>query len=61
MVTFVCEKWCDPGCRVCRVVVRKFCKGQEVGPIVLLVVDVDANVLFKDLIDAFGLPIGLKE
>lgn len=45
---------------MCRVVVREFCKGQEIGPIVLLVVDVDAKVLFEDLVNAFGLSIGLR-
>ena len=48
------------GCRVFTVVVRKFCKGQEVDTVILLVVDVDAEILFQDLVGALGLSIGLR-
>ena len=41
------------------IVVCKFGKGQEVDPVILLVVDVYPKVLFQDLVDLLGLPIGL--
>ena len=50
----------DHGRRVRRVVVRKLGQGKEVGPIVLLVVDVYPKILFQDLVDPFGLAIRLR-
>src|SRR5882724_6107902 len=47
------------GRRVRCVVVRKLGQGKEVDPIVLLVVDVHPKVLLQDLVDLFGLAIGL--
>ena len=41
------------------VVVGKFCKREQVLPVVLLVVDEDPKVLFKDLVHPFHLPISL--
>ena len=43
--------------RVRSVVVGKLCKGNEVDPVVLLVVDVHPKVLLQDLIDPFCLPV----
>jgi len=37
----------------------KLGQGKEVDPIVLLVVDVHPKVLLQDLVDLFGLAIGL--
>ena len=45
---------------MCIVVVGKFCEQEEVGPVVLLVVDVGVEVLFQCLIRAFRLFIGLR-
>src|SRR5882724_9703864 len=42
------------------VVVCEFCKGEEVDPVVLLAVDVHLKILLQDLVDVFGLPIGLR-
>src|SRR5882672_3160679 len=49
----------DHGGRMRGIVVCKLCKGQEVDPVVLLVVDVDPKILFQDLVDSFSLPVGL--
>src|SRR5882672_10688133 len=53
------EEGGDHGSRMRSIVVCKFGKGQEVNPVVLLVVDVYLKILFQDLVDTFGLPIGL--
>src|SRR5882672_11182016 len=50
----------DHGGRMRSIVVCKFGKGQEVDPVILLVIDVNPKVLFQDLVDSFGLPIGLQ-
>ena len=59
MKTLVSKERGDHGCRVQGVVVCKLGQGKEVNPIVLLVVDVHLKILFHDLVDMFGLPIGL--
>src|SRR5882672_4254652 len=53
------EEGGDHGGRMRSIVVCEFGKGQEVDLVILLVVDVYPKVLFKDLVDMFGLPIGL--
>lgn len=58
VVAFVCEKWGYAGGGVRGIVVGKFGEGEEVGPVVLLIVDVDSKVLFENLIDVFCLAIG---
>jgi hypothetical protein len=45
--------------RVRRVVVNEFGDGELRGPVVLLIVDVNTEVLFEGLIDSFGLPVHL--
>ena len=44
---------------MCCVVVCKFGKGKEVDPVVLLIIDIYAKILFQNLIDSFGLSISL--
>ena len=39
------------------IIVCELSDGKMVDPVVLLVVDVDAQVLFEDLVDTFGLPV----
>jgi len=34
--------------------------GQEVDPVILLVVDVYPKILFQDMVDLFSLSIGLQ-
>ena len=40
-------------------IVCKFCKGEEVSPIVLLIVAEYSKVLFYFLVDPFGFTVGL--
>src|SRR5882724_253627 len=60
MEALVGEERGDHGCRVRRVVVWKLSQGQEVDPIILLVVDVYPKILFQDLVDPFGLAVSLR-
>src|SRR5467141_334230 len=53
------EEGGDHGGRMRSIVVCKFGKGQEVDPVVLLVVDVYPKILFQDLVDSFSLPVDL--
>ena len=43
---------------MCGVVVREFCERQKVDPIILFMVDIDAEVLFNNLVGTLGLSIG---
>src|SRR5882724_7626319 len=49
----------DCGFRLRSVVVCELCKGEKVDPVILLVIAVYTKVLLQDLIDPFGLAIGL--
>jgi len=42
------------------VVIGEFCEGEEVVPVVLLIVTEDAEVLLQDLVYSFGLAIRLR-
>jgi hypothetical protein len=42
------------------VIVGEFGEREEVRPIILLVIDVYSQVLLEDLVDSFGLTIGLR-
>ena len=60
VITFVCVKGRHADCAmVCRVI-SVFGEGQEVRPIILLVGAEGPDVLFYDLIDTFGLTVGLR-
>jgi hypothetical protein len=59
VVTLVCEEWSGSGGQTLRIVVCKLGNGEPVGPVVLLIVTMDAEVLLQRLIYAFGLTIGL--
>ena len=48
MEPVVGEEWGQGGSRMFRVVVAKLRQGEEAGPICLLIVALDAQVLFKD-------------
>ncbi len=58
--TVDCEKRRYLRCAAHRVIVAELGEGQEAGPIVLLVVDVCAKVLFEGRVDLFGLPVCLR-
>ena len=42
------------------VVIGEFCKGEPVGPVVLLIVDEQAEILFDFLVHSLGLSICLR-
>ena len=58
--TIVCKKWGNLSWGMDIIVVGKFRHGNEVHPIILLVVGCKPEVLFKDLVDLFGLTISLR-
>ena len=41
------------------IILLKFCKGQEVIPIILTFIDKQSDILFKFLVDALGLSVSL--
>ena len=59
METLVSKELGDHCCRVSCVVVHEFSQGKEIDPVVLLVVDVHPKILFQDLVNTFGLTVGL--
>ena len=59
MESFVREEGCDLCGRMGSIIVCEFCKGQEVCPIILLVVDIDVKVLLQDLVYSLCLSISL--
>jgi len=60
MKPFVCEERRDIGCRMGCVVICKLSDWQLGNPVVLLIIDENVKVLFEDLVDPFGLAIGLR-
>ena len=60
MIAFVTEKGCNTSGRGGSVVVSEFSKGKDFGPVVLLVVAEDSEVLFQSLVEAFGLTITFR-
>ena len=60
MISIVGEERRNTGGRMRGVVVSKLSKWQEVAPIILLIIDVEAQVLLEDLVDALRLPICLR-
>ena len=42
------------------VVVGELCKGKQMLPVILLVVDEDPKVLVEDLVHPFRLPVGFR-
>ena len=60
MITLVSKKW-RYSCSCMRsVVVGEFSKWKKFGPIVLLVVAVDLEILFQSLVHSFGLTISFR-
>ena len=59
MEAVIGEERRECGSRVPRVVIRKLCQGKEIGPICLLTVAINAQVLFKDKVQALRLAVRL--
>ena len=57
VIPLVCKEWGSTSSGIGGVIIHKFCEGQEVEPVVLLVVAVDSEVLFQGLAGAFSLPV----
>ena len=57
--SLVGEKWNDTHGQMLGVVVGKFHKGEQMLPVILLIVDEDPKVLL-DLVYSFRLPIGFR-
>ena len=60
VITFIGKEQGGTSSSIGGIIVREFCKGQEVGPVVLLIISVDSEILFQGLIGAFGLPIAFQ-
>lgn len=60
MIALVGEERRDTGGRVRSVVVGELREWEKTGPVVLLVVAVDAEILLQGLVDAFSLSISLR-
>ena len=60
VIAFVGVEWGDLRHGARGVVVCELAEGEELVPVVLLVVTVDLDVLFQGLVSALGLPITLQ-
>ena len=60
VVTLVGKEWRDTSGCTRSVVVSKLCEREELSPVVLLVVTVDAEVLLEGLVGMLCLPIPLR-
>ena len=60
MIAFISEERRDSSGGTWHVVVSEFREGQQVWPVVLLVVTVDAEVLFKGLVGSLGLSVAFR-
>ena len=60
VIPFVGEEGGCTGRRLWSVVVRELRQGEDVGPIVLLLIDVHPEVLFEDLIGALRLAVSFR-
>jgi len=58
MITFVSEERGDASSGAQSIIVSELHQREEFGPIVLLIIAIDSNVLFQGLIRLFGLSIG---
>ena len=47
------------GCGMDMVVVLELCEREEVGPVILPLIDEESEVLLEFLVHSFGLPISL--
>ena len=60
MVAFVGKERRDTSGSARSIVISEFCKWEEVSPVVLLVVAIDAEVLFQSLVSTLGLTITFR-
>jgi len=58
IITFVSKERGNTSSGTQSIIVSKFCQREEFGPIVLLTIATDSNVLFQDLICLFSLSVG---
>ena len=57
MITFVSEKGCNASSGARSIVVSELRQREEFGPVVLLIIAIDSNVLFQGLICLLGLSV----
>jgi len=60
MVAFVGRERRDTSGSARSIVISEFCKWEEVSPVVLLVVAIDAEALFQSLVSMLGLAITFR-
>ena len=60
VVSFVREEWRDSCSSAGGIIVRELCQGQEIGPVVLLVVAVNPKVLLQGLVGPFCLSVTFR-
>ena len=58
--TVIRKEWGQQSGGMLSVVVREFCKGEELEPVVLLIIAEDSQKLFQDLVDSLRLPVRLR-
>ena len=57
VVSFVCEERRDSCSSAWGIIVRELCQGQEISPVVLLVIAVNLKVLLQGLVGPFCLSV----
>src|SRR5882724_6870497 len=57
MITLIGKEGCNAGSGTRSIVISELSYWKEFGPIILLVVTIDSEVLFQSLISSFGLSI----
>ena len=60
VITFVGKEWGNSGGSRRGIVVGEFTEREETGPVVLLVVAEDPEILLKGLIEPFGLSVAFR-
>ena len=60
VVSFVREEQRDSCSSAWGVIVRELCQGQEIGPVVLLVITVNPKVLLQGLVGPFCLSVAFR-
>ena len=59
MKTVVCIERRTIDCRLMCIIVCEFCERQKIRPIILLIIAIDAKILFDSLVHMFSLTINL--
>jgi len=58
VITFVSKERGNTSSGTWSIVVSELCQREEFGPVVLLIIAIDSNILFQGLIHSFSLSIG---